>query len=126
LQDSLYLEERDISGDLKEVSEDAFERQSVSGRKRLSGDLEEGSEDEFERHWKREIFLEILKSLSGCICKTVCTWKKEIFLEIMRKSLRIHLQDSQHLEERDLSEDLEEVFEDAFARQPAPGRRRSL
>jgi hypothetical protein len=34
LQDSLYLEERDLSGDLEEVSEDAFARQSVPGRKR--------------------------------------------------------------------------------------------
>ncbi len=28
-EDSLLLEERDLSGDLEEVSEDAFERQSV-------------------------------------------------------------------------------------------------
>ncbi len=49
LQDSLYLKERDLSGDLGEISEDAFERQSLSGKKRLSGDLEEGSEDTFER-----------------------------------------------------------------------------
>ncbi len=68
-----------------------------------------------------------------------------ISLEILRKSLRIHLQDSLYLEERDLSGDLEEVlgficntvltckndlsgdleevFEDAFSRQSVPGRK---
>jgi hypothetical protein len=44
-QDSLYLEERD---NLEEVSEDAFERQYLYLEERdLSGDLEEVSEDAF-------------------------------------------------------------------------------
>jgi hypothetical protein len=54
------------------------------------------------------------------------TWKKEISQEILRKSLRMHFQDSLYLEERDLSGDLEEVSEDELARQSVPGRKRSL
>ncbi len=52
LHDSLYLEERDLSGDLEEVSEDAFARQSVSlylEEGDLSGDLEEVSQNSFAR-----------------------------------------------------------------------------
>jgi hypothetical protein len=72
LHDSLHLEEIDLYGDLEEISEDAFARQSVPGRKRsleilrkclrmhlhdsqhleeidLSGDLEEISEDAVAR-----------------------------------------------------------------------------
>jgi hypothetical protein len=36
MQDRLYLEEGDVSEDLEEVSENAFPRQSVPGRKRQS------------------------------------------------------------------------------------------
>jgi hypothetical protein len=46
LQDSLYLEERDLSGHLEEVSEDAF---AYLEERDLSGDLEEVSEDAFSR-----------------------------------------------------------------------------
>jgi hypothetical protein len=53
-------------------------------------------------------------------------YKKEISLEILRKSLRMHLQDSMYLEERDLSGDLEKGSEDAFERKAVPGRKRSL
>jgi hypothetical protein len=47
LQDSLYLEESDLSGDLEEVSEMHMKDSLYLEERDLSGDLEEISEDTF-------------------------------------------------------------------------------